>query len=110
MRLSPRERVEVSLHLRDDVLHGGVVGLGRGRQVTFEARGVRFELVVLERPELLVSVRGALHHGRAPANGQLQLHDLLQVSLVVALCVARWFGASAVCVVWPWPPPFTSNA
>ena len=88
MRLFPRELLEVSLQLHNGVLHRGVVGLGHGRQVTFEARDVRFELVMLKRPELLVPVSDALHHGSAPANWQLKLHDFLQVSLVLR----GWFG------------------
>ena len=88
MRLFPRELLEVSLQLRDGVLHRGVVGLGHGRQVSFETRDVRFELVVSERFELLVPVSDALHHGSAPSDGQLQLNDLLQVSLVLR----GWFG------------------
>ena len=88
MRLFARELLEVSLQLRDGVLHRGVLGLRHGRQVSFETRDVSFELVVLERPELLVSVSNALHHGSAPSNWQLQLYDLLQVSLVLR----GWFG------------------
>ena len=48
--------------------------------------------MVLERLELLVPVLDALHHGCAPANGQLHFHDLLQVSLVLALCCRGLFG------------------
>ena len=59
------------------------MGNGHGGQVAFEAGDVGVELMSLERPELLVSVSDALHHGRAPANGQFQLHDLLQVSVVL---------------------------
>ena len=88
MRLFPRELLEVSLQLHDGVLHRGVVGRGYGSQVSFETRDVSFELVVPERFELLVPVFDALHHGSAPANWQLQLYDLLQVSLVLR----GWFG------------------
>ena len=88
MRLFARELLEVSLQLRDGVLHRGVVGRGYGSQVSFETRDVSFELVVSERFELLVPIPNALHHGSAPSNWQLQLYDLLQVSLVLR----GWFG------------------
>ena len=65
---------------------------GTDARLPFEAGDARIELASLGRSELLVSVRDALHHGRVPANGQLLLHDLLQVSLVLALRLRRWFG------------------
>ena len=88
MRLFPRELLEVSLQLHNGVLHRGVVGCWYGSQISFETRNVSFELVVPERFELLVSVSDALHHSSAPATWQFQLHDLLQVSLVLR----GWFG------------------
>ena len=77
----PRELIEVSLHLRYGILYVGVVGLRHGCKVAFEARDVCIQLDPPDSPELFISVDDTLHHGSSPANGQLELHDLLQVSV-----------------------------